>query len=207
MAKTMNRVKASEFEAAARVCMAEMIERDWNGLSIRISPTLPINKMLEFTANVVESCFDNDGNYIPEILDFAVKYNIIDKYTNIALPKDMSKQYELLTRSNICDFILQFVDQHQFNEMIRAIDRRLRHLSEARVSELHAAIKRVIDIFSTLQERISVAADNLAGVDMEELMQKFSNFSEQAVVKEYAAEIRKWAEPTMTTLKESENEL
>lgn len=189
MAKKIKQITVSNFESAASTNSEKFVEVNWNGIDIVVSPTLPLKEMLEFVSNVSESCFDSEGNYIPEVWDFAIKHNIITKYTNLTLPKSMEKQYELLCSTNVCDFILQHVNASQFNAINRAIDRKVKYLVDARVDKINADIHKIISTFTSLQEQLSVALGNLADVDMTDLLEKFSNLSEEKIVKEYASNL------------------
>ena len=61
----------------------------WNEIDITIKRTISLGDMLSFVNDVVASCFQDNGEFMPEVLDFAIRSNIILKYSNVSLPDNL----------------------------------------------------------------------------------------------------------------------
>lgn len=160
---------------------------EWGGYEICITRTISLPKMLEFVANAAESCFGDDGSFIPEIMDFAVKSNIISMYTNIKLPKDVKKQYELLYMTNLCEEVVKQVNNQQINEILNSVASKVKYNADSRVNAAHAEIRRIADGFAETKSRLDTLTEYFSDTDLREVVEKFVNMDERAFAREYAA--------------------
>ena len=72
------------------------VEEKWYDIEVKMRKNIPFTEMLAFVNDVVSSCFQQKGEYVPEALDFAIKSNIIIRYTNVSLPDNLEHRYEIL---------------------------------------------------------------------------------------------------------------
>lgn len=185
--------------------LSNEITLEWGGVELSVLRTLPLADVVEFVANVTESCFGSDGSYNPEIIDFAIKANVATKYANIKLPKDIKKQYELLYISKVCDAIVKVINVDQFEEILTAINRKIKYNVDSRVKQAHAEIQKIADGFAATQERLTEAMMNLSGIDMQELLEKFESFDEKDFAREYARAQLELVEKPVPSIGENES--
>lgn len=175
---------------------AETETIDWNGLQVVIKKNLSLEEMMAFTNSVAKSCFDQaSGAYMPEVKDFAIRANVVDYYTNIALPKDLGKQYDMVIRSGIVETVLNYVNFTQFAELTKAIDAKLQNTADANIQAFIQKLDGVTTAFTNMQEQME---SMFSGVDTEDVSKFISTVAnggnpEENVVKSYL-ELTKKAE-------------
>ena len=101
--------------------------------------------MLCFTNSVVKSCFDQaDGSYLPEVKDFAIRSNIMERYANFTLPNNLEKQYDMVIRSGAVEMIMNYVNFSQFSELMKAIDAKVQNTADAHIQTF---IKKIVIVY------------------------------------------------------------
>lgn len=181
-----------DYEKLVSENSAHGVEILWNAIPVKVSPYLTMAKMMEFVSTAASMCFSNDGEYLPEVLDFAIQSNIVGMYTDLELPEDLEQRYALVTNTNLVPTIMEFIDQYQFREMTKAIDRKLRHLSDSDVAKARTDIVRLFEMFEQMQEKMSGAMEVLASDDITKIASAVSGdgFDMDKLVKAYANQLR-----------------
>lgn len=148
MSKKQNMISAAAFEKAVGnedLCAADF---EWNGLNITVKKFLSLKEFVQFVKICTDACINQNTNaYVPEAKDIAIKSLAVQFYTNITLPENMEKQYDLICRSHIFDEILRFADSEQFGVLTGVIDEKIAYLVKANAA---AAEKKVNDICGEL---------------------------------------------------------
>lgn len=101
----VNRIDASTLVEVVNKTEEQTTEFEWNGMSVVVNRTLPMETMLEFVDYVVKTCFSDDGEYLPEVKDFAIKSCLLEMYANFDLPTDLPTRYAVIYNSDIVDGI------------------------------------------------------------------------------------------------------
>lgn len=161
---------------------------NWNGLDVVITKTLSLEDMLAFVDSVVKSCFDQaTGAYMPEIKDFAIRSNVMERYANFTLPSKIERQYDVVMRSGAFEMVLNHLNAAQFNELIRAIDDKLKNAADVNIQTVFRQFDEVVDSFNNLQEKIGTLFSGIDSSDIENLMGAISDggIDEAKVVKAY----------------------
>lgn len=93
-----------------------------DGVDVVVQKTIPLQEVMQFVADVVASCVDEaDGRYMPEVLPFAIKAHVLTSYTNLTLPSDVKKQYDLIYNTKVVDQVVDQINQVQYFEILDAI--------------------------------------------------------------------------------------
>lgn len=167
MANKIKKISINAFEKAVETEYEPYTTVEWRGLNIMVKRTLTVNDVLTFTDSVVKSCFKNDdGSYMPEVKDFATRSCIIEHYTNISLPSNLDKRYDLLYHSDLLDAIMPNVDQLQFNALIRAIEDKVSHLAQVNIASIS---KQISDLYASMDVMRKQLEAAFAGVDGREI--------------------------------------
>lgn len=170
---------------------------NWNGLDVVITKSLPLEDMLAFASSVVKSCFDQStGAYMPEVKDFAIRSNVMERYANFTMPSKVEHQYEVVMRSGAYEMILNYIDVAQFSELMRAIDAKLQNAADANVQMVFRQFNDVVTSFEGLQEKVGAIFAGVDPTDISKLMGAISEngIAEEKVVQAYMAEQAKKAE-------------
>ena len=148
--KKVKKISVNAFEEAAGIKYGETAEMKWKGLTIDVRHRLTLREMVWFVDDVVDSCFDDeDGTYYPQYEQFLICKNVVERYTNLTLPQNVEKQYELLVGSNIAAYVIEMVDKLQYDEIIRTIDKKIGH---RRQLEAEGAKRRIDDAYRKIVE-------------------------------------------------------
>lgn len=170
---------------------------NWHGIDVVITKTLSLEDMLAFADGVVKSCFDqNTGAYLPEVKDFAIRINVMERYANFTMPSNAEKQYDVVMRSGAYEMILEHINMAQYSELIRAIDAKLQNAADANVQMVFRQFNDVVTSFENLQEKVGSMFSGVEAADIAKLMNAMSEHgvSEDKVVQAYIAEQAKKAE-------------
>jgi len=150
MADKIKKVSINAFEEAVNSQYEATQSFEWNGITIVVKRNLTLREMMSFVDSVVKNCFKKeDGTFIPEIKDFATRSCIYEYYTNITLPANIEKRYDLLYHQMLLDEIMPRIDSLQFNALIRAIEDKVAHIAQSKIDavmnemkELYASIDK-----------------------------------------------------------------
>lgn len=160
----------------------------WNGIEVIITKNLSLEEMLAFADSVVKSCFDQaSGTYMPEIKDFAIRSNIMERYANFTLPSKVERQYDVVIRSGVVEEILRHINFAQFDELLKAIDAKLQNAADANVQMVFRKFDDVVTSFEGLQDKVGALFAGVDQADIGRLMSAISEHgvSEEKVVKAY----------------------
>lgn len=161
---------------------------EYCGLGLRIKKHLSVEEMMTFVSKVVTTCFASDtGEYMPEIKDFAIRSAILEHYTELELPNELSERYDFVYQSEIVSCVVQHVDASQFDAMIEAINEKVEHLAQSHIKALNKQMSEAVSAFSALEKKIS---DIFSGIDnktISNLVSAISNgsFDERKLVQAF----------------------
>lgn len=175
-----------------RLANTETVE--WNGMQVVIKKNLSLEEMMRFANSVVKSCFDQeDGSYLPEAKDFAIRSNIMEMYANFTLPTNLEKQYDMVIRSGAVEMIANHVNIAQFNELMKAIDAKLQHAADAHIQAFVKKMDEVVTAFSNMQEQMEKTLSGIDTDDINKLVGAIANGEniEEGVARAYLELMRK----------------
>lgn len=180
--KKIEKVSVNAFEEAVKSTVVTAKDVEWNGMSIKVKPAIGLADMVQFVNNVVENCFDEHGTFVPEVRRFSTAINIISRYTNITLPSNMEKAYELITMSNIVNFVMREICAEQMEEIENAIDEKIAYLVRVNTSELNSKMADAVDSIGKIGESMSVMMNGVSADDLKKAMETLSRVEEKDLV-------------------------
>lgn len=153
--------------AADYISLSEPL--DWNGVEILVKKNLSLFDVDDFVDAVVNSCFDENGEYNPELRDFATRSMTILFYTNCDLPEDLSIQHTLLFNSTLYFDVLRHIDGSQFEKMIDAISEKINYRLNTNIKAFENKIKLLFDQIEEFSNSMSVLFDGVENKDVTSL--------------------------------------
>lgn len=188
MSKEIERISVNKFEMAlAEDNIVEEVLNGTDDVKIQIKKTIALPEMISFVQEVVESCIDSEtGEYLPEAYDFAIRVGVLTRYANFAMPANMEKQYMLIYSTSAFDQVLQHININQFNDIVRAIDKKIKFMLDVISSSAVTKINEVINKLSEIASAGEKAFDGVDANDMAKVIQgvsKLSNMDEEKVAK------------------------
>lgn len=134
----------------------------WNGIDITVKKALSVEETMQFVHNVTDMCFSEDGEYHPEIMDFAIRCEIMTRYANFDLPNDISKRHWMVYASDVVEVIGSHINIEQFSQIRESILRKLSYMcnsdvvaTRAKWDEVYTVIKRLEEQFTEMLGGIS----------------------------------------------------
>lgn len=126
--------------------------KDGETVEVSVMRTVPLDVMQALVRNASEACFGEDGEYRPELRDFAIRLGVLIAYTNLTMPKDPMKQYALCYGTPVFKSVFDVINIEQYWEMESGIDRRIERIIDmqknAPTRELMDGLKAIVDLFA-----------------------------------------------------------
>lgn len=187
MAKGEKRVSISAVDNIISERFLNTMSEQWYDVEVKMRRSIPFTDMLTFVNDVVESCFQRDGVYTPEVLDFAIKSNIIGRYTNVSLPDKLEHRYAILYYSDLVDFVCQHINMQQVQEMVTSINRKLAYMCDTNTVSVQNRLNDLISAFETMQEKTEAMFSNVTPDDMTRLVGAIGDgaLTEEKIVEAY----------------------
>lgn len=142
---------------------------DWHGEQITIKRSLTLEEMLTFTENVIDSCF-NDGEYMPQLKDFATRVATLFSYVDINLPSNTGKKYAICYQTDLVQTVLKNIDINQYTEMINAIEYKLDNMAEANVQMVYRKADDAAEAITGMVEKINTMFEDIEPQDLKNVI-------------------------------------
>ena len=192
MARSEKRISISVMDSIIKERFDNIVTEQWCDIEVRIKKTLSFTEMMEFVNDVVLSCFQEDGGFVPEVMDFAVKSNILTKYANFSLPDNLEHRYEIIYRTDAVDTICKKINGAQLNEIVSSINRKVKFLCDSNALMIKRQVNDLISAFNELQARTEGMFNGIAPDDIAKLADVLSSdkLSEDKIVAAYLNQTR-----------------
>ena len=167
MSKNNQKISINKLESVLVENTVTEILNGTDNVEIHITKTLPLQEMLLFVQEVVEACIDGEtGEYLPEAYDFAIRAGVLTRYANFTLPANLDNQYMLVYNTGAFDQVVAHINERQFNDIVRAIDKKIKFMLDVISSSAVTKINEVIGKFNELAEIAKNAFGDVNGEDM-----------------------------------------
>ena len=182
MAKKADRIAVNAIEKVVKA-QESIKELEWNGLPLKIKTHISFDDMRVLVNGAVSACFNADGAYQPEIKDFVVKAMTIILYTNLSLPQKPSAQYDIIYGTDIMDVIIQNINWEQHQEMVWAIEDKIKQILNEHTVELDKQKAELEEIAKKIQETF----EGIDPQDVENMVSALTNLdiSEEGLMQAY----------------------
>ena len=98
---------------------------NWHNAELFVRPLLSMEKFIDAANDACGYCTDENGNTIPEFLDFALRVSVLSHYAEIELPEDAEKLYTLVYGSDLYDTVCAHANKAQIEALRRSVRDRL----------------------------------------------------------------------------------
>jgi len=102
----------------------EFKDVNWHGQIIKIRYLLSRSEEWDLIHSILKCAtgtFDDNNYVIPEMLDLAIRANIVVSYTGIELPHNIDDQHMLLYASDLFDVITANINKAQYMSILNSI--------------------------------------------------------------------------------------
>ena len=192
MSKT-KKISINAFDKIVKETYTPTTTVEWRGQEIIVKRNLSFKEMMEFVDSVTKTCFTISTNtYMPEVKDFAVKSNILEKYANFTLPNNIEHRYELIYSSDAIETVLNYVSHQQFNEIMASIDAKINNLAQSNIEAMNKQMNELYTAFANLQSQMEGMFAGVNPDNFNALIGAFGNggLDEEKLVDAYLAKTK-----------------
>jgi hypothetical protein len=150
MAK-MKRVSVNEFEKMVKDLGSNFEEVEYKGLSFIVTNTISLKDMMSLVDEVSNNCFMSDGSFRPEVVQPLLDCGVVERYTNLTLPKNLESRYELVARSGVVEFIMTKINTAQYNDIVVAVRDKIDYMCDVNTLAFNNAIESMTSMMSNIQ--------------------------------------------------------
>ncbi len=145
---------------------------EWcNGVTVDVVHSVPFATELAIIEAMVQSCFDEDGNYFPVLADMMYRHEVIAKYTNIELPEDVEVCYALFYNTDLWLRVSEYIDDVQLRNIQNAAYEMIYQRNDMRAESLKKSVESMVENFS----KITDALDGISAADISGMFSAFAN--------------------------------
>lgn len=170
------------------------LEKDGIELRYKVKPRLSLQEFGETVMQIANTCFNN-GEYRAWIRDYAMRYAIVNAYTNIELGDDTNGNYSFLMNTDIFESVVSYLDSDQFDALITAVDEQIDALADQYNSARKRELDEAITMIRSVQQKynnVMVMLNEIAGDEIRGLAKQLQDSArdvtdEVAVIREAQA--------------------
>lgn len=176
----MKRLSVNDFERICKVNSADNAKEiafdvgNDKSVTVIVKRVLSFKNRIMFVSEVVDNCFDDNGEFIPAVKDIAFKVAILKYFTNLTLPENPSKTYNLIIHSDIYSRIESVIDENEYYELCNEVDGAINHRKENAIATQKVELMKISNTMNAMTEQYSKLFD---GVDIQDFMEKVSAFN------------------------------
>lgn len=160
-----------------------------NGAVLEYQTMLALDEMLDFVSMVVDSCVDaSTGEYTPEVFDFAIREAVLTHYANVEMPSGLKDRYAFLYSTNLFDIVMESVNMRQFNDIMRAINKKLEYVLGVITSSAASKIYEILESVGNFTKAINETFEEISPEDMNNVLKNVSKL-EDAPIEDIAASL------------------
>lgn len=143
---------------------------DWRGEELTVRKFLPYSLVVEIVSKVTDACFDEQGEYHPEVKEFAIRLCYLEAATNVRIPENVEKQYLFLFGSDLWEAVLSGVNLDQYNYVLDAIDEKIEVRNDANRAAFEREVNTVIESLNQIGEQAKTLFENIAPEDLQAMI-------------------------------------
>lgn len=166
-------------------------ELDGKPMTATLKENVPFNKLMEAVSDGVAICYDDNGAFLPELVDFAIEYECLSVLTDIKLGKTVNTAWKYIRAidgipSVDADFIADGI-RAQINYRNRMVIATVQsagvHDLVERLDRMVAGVEQTIGAFSKLLDTVTADLEKNSKVDLQAIADavKDGKFTEERV--------------------------
>lgn len=166
-------------------------ELDGKPMTATLKENVPFNKLMEAVSDGVAICYDDNGAFMPELVDFAIEYECLSALTDIKLGKTVNTAWKYIRAidgvpSVDADFIADGI-RAQVNYRNRMVIATVQsagvHDLVDRLDRMAAGVEQTMGAFSKLLDTVTADLEKNSKVDLQAIADavKDGRFTEENV--------------------------
>ena len=187
MAKSEKRISINTVDRIVKEKFDNRVVDTWYDIEVVMKRNLSMTETLEFVNDVVMSCFSDSNGFVPEVVDFATKSNILSKYANFSLPDNLEHRHKIIYQTDAVQFVCSHINRAQLREIMASIDKKIAYLCNTNIMDIQKRMTELVDAFEKMQESTANMFTNITPDDMTNVIGALDKggFSEDKLVQAY----------------------
>lgn len=161
---------------------------DWNGITIEVKNSLSIREVSAFVSTVVDICFTNSEDYVPEVFGYAVGIATLITYTNFELPELIDEQYALVAFTDIIAKVSECIEAtDQYADAVDAAKERIDYRIETNINMIRKQATELFESVESLLAKLKETFGSIESEDMQGLIKTLASgaIDEEKIMKAY----------------------
>ncbi len=179
------------YEIAESTKNVKNIQTNASMFKVNIKSLLTVDEYMSFISNVVECCFDDDGEYIAHAKSLAIGVELIDKYTDLWISdKDLTLEDKslIIYNTDIIELIKDSVNKFQYTELMSSVNSQIEYRIKTSISANKNKLNAIINEFENIFNQTKSVIDGMSADDISTLFENLKtieNMTEDDVVNSF----------------------
>ena len=159
---------------------------DWCDSELIIKKTLSIQDTAMFVKEAVDGVYSDDGSYMPEAMDFTIRYLTLKYFTNVEMPDDITDVYNVVysptfmelfdiitgARENCEDWDLEWygVIEDYHMTLLCAVDEKIAYRNDVQRNDVLKKIESLLAGVQAVTEIINSIVDGINPGDIQKMV-------------------------------------
>lgn len=147
-------------------------------MTVQVKPLLDIGTFASVVDSVANTCFDEDGKYIAWVRDVAFMHSVIAAYTNLSLPTNFKKEFDLLMGTDVYHKVVDVVNKYQFAMLRKAVADKINATTGENNCSRKQELDRVLamlNLITQMCQQFGTIFTEITGSDMQAIMEKLQS--------------------------------
>lgn len=150
---------------------------DIDGYGFDVYKTVSLSDALTIIYSIVESCFGEDQSYKPEAMDIASKRMLLEYYTNIDIPKDLSDVYTLIYNTDIIPIIMSNINRRQWENIMDSANKLVSYRCDIQRETIKNKLDEVTAHIQAMMDQVNGLFDGVTNDDISAMTNAITNGS------------------------------
>lgn len=116
-----NGVSYEEIARAISVSSRRCKKVVWHTINIEIKHSLNAQEYIDTYHNIIKNCTSKDGDCFLPLVDFSIRINVIAAYTNVDLPTDIDRLFDVAYLSDIYEVVCKNANKSQIEALSKSV--------------------------------------------------------------------------------------
>ena len=190
--KETKKVTINKLQQIADENFENIVPVEYYDETLQIKETIDFKSMMSFVNDVVSSVFLDDGNYVPEVIDFLVRSCVLRYYAGFDMPDDINEHYRVVYETDAFDVVVKVINKVQFEDIVRSINKKVQFLCESHIFTFTEKMQQVVESFDNLNTQMSQLMEGVDNEDIKNLTNAVQDngIREDMIVRAYINQLK-----------------
>ena len=139
------------------------------GHEITVARSLTYNELLYFVEYVANSCFTDDGIYVPQVFTTMFRSAVINSFTDIEVPVEMDAKFSFVNYTSVYDEVAAVVGKDLIGYLSDIVDEKIDYLIKQNTESIKADLQKTAGMLQGVAQTVQdmakgFDADTISGL-------------------------------------------